>query len=255
MRKNTMKDKMKAGKPTVGPMTSFPSADMVETIGWLGYDFVIIDCEHGVIDYETAEHMIRAAELSNTTPIIRIGMNLQQHIHRYLEAGAAGVMIPLVNTGAQAKAVVDSVKYPPVGKRGLFGGRGSMYGIQPVAEYVKQANEETFVCVQIETLEALDHQDEIIATPGVDCVFLGPGDLSSVLGVTGQMTHPKVVSTIEGLVRKIVAAGKIAGTMALDTEQVAHWHAQGVKWIVGSTNRLFVAGVRKYLEDCRKVLG
>jgi len=255
MRKNTMKEKMIAGKATVGPMTSFPSADMVETIGWLGYDFVVIDCEHGVIDYETAEHMIRAAELSNTTPIVRIGINLQQHIQRFLEAGAAGVMIPLVNTGAQAKGVVDSVKYPPVGKRGLFGGRGSMYGIQPPAEYVKQANEETFVCVQIETLEALEHQDEIIATPGVDCVFLGPGDLSSVLGVTGQMTHPKVVSTIEGLVRKIVAAGKIAGTMALDAQQVAHWHAQGVKWIVGSTNRLFVAGVRKYLEDCRKVLG
>jgi 4-hydroxy-2-oxoheptanedioate aldolase len=255
MRKNTMKEKMMAGKPTVGPMTSFPSPDMVETIGWLGYDFVIIDCEHGVIDYETAEHMIRAAELSNTTPIIRIGMNIQQHIQRYLEAGAAGVMIPLVNTGAQAQAVVDSVKYPPVGKRGLFGGRGSMYGIQPPAEYVKQANEETFVCVQIETLEALEHQDEIIATPGVDCVFLGPGDLSSVLGVTGQMTHPKVVSTIEGLVRKIIAAGKIAGTMALDAEQVAHWRARGVRWIVGSTNRLFVAGVRKYLEDCRKVLG
>jgi len=255
MRKNTMKEKMIAGKATVGPMTSFPSADMVETIGWLGYDFVVIDCEHGVIDYETAEHMIRAAELSNTTPIVRIGINLQQHIQRFLEAGAAGVMIPLVNTGAQAQAVVDSVKYPPVGKRGLFGGRGSMFGIQPIAEYVKQANEETFVCVQIETLEALEHQDEIIATPGVDCVFLGPGDLSSVLGVTGQMTHPKVVSTIEGLVRKIVAAGKIAGTMALDAQQVAHWHAQGVKWIVGSTNRLFVAGVRKYLEDCRKVLG
>jgi 4-hydroxy-2-oxoheptanedioate aldolase len=255
MRKNTMKEKMIAGKPTVGPMTSFPSPDMVETIGWLGYDFVIIDCEHGVIDYETAEHMIRAAELSNVTPVIRIGMNLQQHIQRYLEAGAAGVMIPLVNTGAQAQAVVDSVKYPPVGKRGLFGGRGSMYGIQPIAEYVKQANEETFVCVQIETLEALEHQDEIIATPGVDCVFLGPGDLSSVLGVTGQMAHPKVVSTIEGLVRKIVAAGKIAGTMALDAQQVAHWHAQGVRWIVGSTNRLFIAGVRKYLEDCRKILG
>ena len=255
MRKNTMKEKLNAGKPTLGPMTSFASPAMVETLGWLGYDFVIIDCEHGVIDYETAEHMIRAAELSNTTPIIRIGMNLQQHIQRYLEAGAAGVMIPLVNTGAQAQAVVDSVKYPPVGKRGLFGGRGSMYGIQPIAEYVKQANEETFVCVQIETLEALEHQDEIIATPGVDCVFLGPGDLSSVLGVTGQMTHPKVVSTIEGLVRKIIAAGKIAGTMALDAQQVAHWHAQGVKWIVGSTNRLFVAGVRKYLEDCRKVLG
>jgi len=255
MRKNTMKEKMNAGKPTVGPMTSFPSPDMVETLGWLGYDFVIIDCEHGVIDYETAEHMIRAAELSNVTPVIRIGMNLQQHIQRYLEAGAAGVMIPLVNTGAQAQAVVDSVKYPPVGKRGLFGGRGSMYGIQPIAEYVKQANEETFVCVQIETLEALEHQDEIIATPGVDCVFLGPGDLSSVLGVTGQMAHPKVVSTIEGLVRKIVAAGKIAGTMALDAQQVAHWHAQGVRWIVGSTNRLFIAGVRKYLEDCRKILG
>jgi 4-hydroxy-2-oxoheptanedioate aldolase len=255
MRKNTMKEKLNAGKPTLGPMTSFPSPAMVETLGWLGYDFVVIDCEHGVIDYETAEHMIRAAELSNVTPVIRIGMNIQQHIQRYLEGGAAGVMIPLVNTGAQAQAVVDAVKYPPVGKRGLFGGRGSMYGIQPIAEYVKQANEETFVCVQIETLEALERQDEIIRTPGVDCVFLGPGDLSSVLGVPGQMSHPKVVSTIEELTRKIVAAGKIAGTLVVDAQQASDWYAKGVRWMVGSTNRLFVAGVRKFLEDCRKVLG
>jgi 4-hydroxy-2-oxoheptanedioate aldolase len=254
MRTNSLKRKLKAGQPTIGALVGFPSPAMVETLGWLGMDFVVIDCEHGIMDYETAEHMIRAAELSDITPIVRIGMNIQQHIQRYLDGGAAGVMIPFVNEGAQARAVVDAVKYPPVGKRGLFGGRGSRYGIQPIPDYVREANEETFIALQIETLEGLDHQDAIIATPEVDVIFLGPGDLSAVLSVPGQMTHPTVVSTIEGLVPKILAAGKQAGTIALDGKQAAHWHTRGVNWLLTGTNRLFTAGARQYLQDCRQAL-
>ncbi len=254
MRTNTLKRKLKAGQPTLGALVGFPSPAMVETLGWLGMDFIVIDCEHGITDYETAEHMIRAAELSDITPIVRIGMNIQQHIQRYLDGGAAGVMIPFVNDGAQARAVVDAVKYPPAGKRGLYGGRGSRYGIQAIAEYVKEANEETFIALQIETLEGIEAQDAIIATPGVDVIFLGPGDLSSVFGLHGQMTHPRVTSTIEELTKKILAAGKQSGTLALDGKQAAHWHGQGVKWLLTGTSRLFVAGARQYLEDCRKAL-
>ena len=254
MRTNTLKQKLNAGQTTIGTFVNFPSPAMVEALGWLGMDFVIIDCEHGIMDYETAEHMIRAAELADITPIVRIGMNVQQHIQRYMDGGAAGVLIPFVNDGAQAKAVVDAVKYPPVGKRGLFGGRGSRYGAQPMAEYVKQANEETFVALQIESLEGIANQDAIINTPGADLIFLGPGDLSSVFGLHGQMTHPKVLETIETLAKKIRAAGKHAGTIAGNGEAAAYWSQRGVHWLSTSTNRLFTAGARQYIDDCRQKL-
>ena len=212
MRTNTMKRKMLDGSTTLGPFVGWPAPALVELMGWAGFDFVVIDCEHGIMDYETAENMIRAAELSDTTPIVRIGMNDQQHIQRYLEGGAQGVMIPLINNGEQGRMVVDSVKYPPVGKRGGFSGRSAMFGIQDQAEYVKQANEETFVCLQIETPESIENADEIIAVEGADCIFFGPGDLSLNMGYPGQIAHPEVVSAIEVLVEKTHAAGKISGT-------------------------------------------
>jgi len=254
MEKNTLKQKLNQGLPTFGPFVNTPAPAMVETMGWLGYDFVIIDCEHGTMDYETTENMIRAAELSGVTPIIRIGMNIQQHIQRYLDAGAQGVLIPLINNAADGKAVVDSVKYPPTGKRGLFAGRPARYGVQDMAEYVKEANEETFVGLQIETLEGLENQDEIIATEGADLIFLGPGDLSSSFGVHGQPTHPKVIETIEGLTEKILAAGKHVGTITADAGQAKHWNEIGIRWHVTSTNRFLNAGASGYLNSVKEAL-
>jgi 4-hydroxy-2-oxoheptanedioate aldolase len=255
MNKNTLKEKLNAGKATLGPFVGFPSPAMVETIGWLGFDFVIIDCEHGPIDYETAEHMIRAAELSGTTPLVRIGLNEQQHIQRYLEAGAHGVLIPLINNAADAQKVVDSVKYPPMGKRGSYSGRSARFGVGAGPDYFSRANQETFVGIQIETPEGLENADEIIATPNVDAVFLGPGDLSLNFGVPGQQEHEKVVSTIETLVKKIIAAGKHPGTLGNNPAHAKFWHDRGVNWLVSATTRYFVAGASDYLNGTRKSLG
>ncbi len=255
MKKNTLKEKLDAGKATLGPFVGFPSPAIVETMGWLGFDFVIIDCEHGPIDFETAENMIRAAELSGTTAIVRIGLNEQQHIQRYLEAGAQGVLIPLVNTASDALKVVNSVKYPPIGKRGSFSGRAAQFGVGAGPDYFQKANEETFVAIQIETPEAIENADEIIATPHVDAVFLGPGDLSLNFGVPGQMEHEKVVSTIETLVEKIKAAGKHPGTLGNYPAHAKFWHDRGVNWLVSAATRYLVAGGSDYLNGTREALG
>lgn len=224
---------------------------MVEVCGWLRMDFVIIDCEHGPMDYETAEHMIRAAEVSGTTPIVRIGLNAQQHIQRYLEAGAQGVLIPLVNNRADAEAVVNSVKYPPIGKRGMYSGRSGHFGVLDTAEYVKAANEETFVALQIETPEAIENQADIINTENADLIFLGPGDLSLNFGVPGQITHPQVVNTITELTKKVRAAGKHAGTIVTGGETAKQWWDAGINWHVTSTTGFLMAGARRYLDDVR----
>lgn len=255
MRKNTLKEKLNAGKATLGPFVGFPSPSIVETMGWLGFDFVIIDCEHGPIDYETAENMIRAAELSNTTAIVRIGLNEQQNIQRYMDAGAHGVLIPLVNTAEDAQKVVDSVKYPPIGKRGAYSGRGAQFGAGTGPDYFAKANEETFVAVQIETPEAIENAEEIVATPHVDAVFLGPGDLSLNFGIPGQMEHEKVVSTIESLVEKIKAAGKHPGTLGNHPAHAKFWHDRGVNWLVSATTRYLIAGASTYRDGTHEALG
>ena len=255
MRKNTLKEKLNKGQATLGPFVGFPSPAIVELMGWIGFDFVVIDCEHGPIDYETAEHMIRAAELSGTTPIVRIGLNAQQHIQRYMEAGAQGVLIPLINSGAEGKAVVDAVKYPPMGKRGSFSGRSAMFGVQALPEYVKQANEETFVALQIETPEGIENADDIIATEHVDAVFLGPGDLSLNFGVPGEQEHPQVVETIDTLVKKIIDAGKHPGTLGNYPAHAKFWHDRGVNWLISSATRYLSAAAADYLNNTRKELG
>ncbi len=254
MKENTLKKKLAQGKDTFGPFVNSPSPAMTELMGWMGYDFVIIDCEHGVIDFETAENMIRAAELSGATAIVRIGLNLQQHISRFMEAGAHGVLIPMINNARDAKAVVDAVKFPPMGKRGNFSGRGSMYGVEAMVDYVKSANEQTFVGLQIETPEAVERHAEIIATPGADLIFIGPGDLSLLLGYPGQVTHPKVIEIIKDLTPKILKAGKHVGTIS-DSTQTKQWHDLGIRWHVTSTTRLLSAGAKAYLDASRKALG
>jgi 4-hydroxy-2-oxoheptanedioate aldolase len=253
--KNTLKQKLNEGKATIGPFVGLPSTGMVETMGWMGFDFVVIDCEHGPMDYETAEHMIRASELSGTTAILRIGLNEQQHIQRYLEAGAAGVMIPLINNGADAQKVVDAVKYPPVGKRGAFSGRSAPFGLQGMADYIKEANEETFISLQIETPEGIENADEIIATDNVDAIFLGPGDLSVNFGLPGETMHGQMVDAIEGLTAKIQAAGKHVGTLGVTPEQTIFWHERGIKWIVSSAPKFLQAGAADCLAAVKGPLG
>jgi 2-keto-3-deoxy-L-rhamnonate aldolase RhmA len=198
--------------------------------------------------------MIRAAEVSGATAIVRIGLNMQQHIARFMEAGAHGVLVPMINNARDARAVVDAVKFPPVGKRGNFMGRGAMYGVEAMVDFVKSANEETFVGLQIETLEGLEHQDDIINTQYADLIFLGPGDLSLQFGFPGQAAHPKVVETIEELTPKILKAGKHVGTIT-DPSQAKRWHDIGIRWHVTSTNRFLNAGAKSYMEACRKALG
>ena len=253
MRTNTLKARMLAGKPNSGHFVNVPSPAIVEFLGLLGFDFVIIDCEHGITGYETAENMIRAAELANITPMVRIGLNMQQHIQRFLDGGAQGVQIPLVNTGADARAVVDSVRYPPMGKRGLAGTRASGYGqAHPtLGEYVEIANREILVAVQIETEQAIENADEIVATEGVDMVFLGPNDLSQIFGLHGQGTHPRVMETIEMLAKKVLAAGKQVGTIAATPEAFKHWNDLGIKYLCGNAFWFMASGANAYLEGIK----
>ena len=212
---NRMKAKVAAREPVFGVSVMFPSPQVVEMIGEIGFDWVLIDCEHGSMSPETAELMCLAAERHGMTPIVRPEASRPEVLMRYLDRGAMGLQVPHVNTKAEAVAAVRAAKYYPLGDRGLARGqRSTGYGLAggSIAEYTAASNRETLVCVQIEEKEALDNLADILTVEGVDVFFVGPTDLSQSLGYPGQRDHPVVKRAVDAAFERIHTAGKAAGT-------------------------------------------
>jgi 4-hydroxy-2-oxoheptanedioate aldolase len=249
-----MKTKMQAGEPVVGVFVSIESPTTVELLALGGVDFVVVDSEHNPISPNEAANMYRAAEALNVPALTRIGENRQQVISKFMDAGSVGVMMPMINTGDDAKRLVSYTKYPPMGRRGLAGVRANHYGMsETLADYCAVANEAMCVIAQIETLEGIENADAIIATEGVDVVFLGPTDLSVALGVHGQGKHEKVLKVIEDLTKKIVAAGKVSGTIARSPEDYAYWRDRGMGFFLTGANTLLGAATSAYMQGVHAV--
>jgi len=251
---NTMKTKMQAGEPVIGVFVSIESPTTVELLALGGVDFVVVDSEHNPIMPNEAANMYRAAEALNVPALTRIGENSQQVISKFMYAGSTGVMMPMINTGDDAKRLVSYTKYPPVGRRGLASVRANHYAMaETLADYCVAANEAMCVIAQIETLEGIENADEIIATEGVDVVFLGPTDLSVAPVVHGQGKHEKVLTVIEDLTKKIVAAGKVSGTIARTPEDYGYWRDRGMGFFLTGANALLGAATSAYVQGVRAV--
>jgi len=249
----SFRTKLLSGAPLLGAFVNIEAATAVEVLAVAGMDFLMIDGEHAPIGPAQAMEMVRTAEARGVPILARIGENTQQVMAKYLDAGVLGTMTPLVSSAADARRAVDSVKYPPPGKRGLAGVRANDYEIS--ADYVERANAATVVVVQIETRAGIDRADEIVATEGVDVVFLGPSDLSVALGVPGQPKHPRVLDTIAALTEKIVAGGKAAGTVTRTAKDYVHWRRQGVRLFLHSAGALLLGSARQFLEEARAAEG
>ena len=214
MKPNKMKKKLLAGEPTFGVSIMIPSPQIVEMVGRLGFDWILIDCEHGTINLETVELLSIAAEASGLTPIARPKTKNPDDILSVMDRGAMGVQVPHVNTAVDARRVVEAVKYHPLGTRGMAAGTRPAnygYGITP-SEYVHAANRETLVCVQLEEEEAIHNADDILSVDHIDVFFVGPSDLSQSMGHPGNPKAPAVQEAINTTFQKTLAAGKIPGT-------------------------------------------
>ncbi len=251
MRPNPVKARLQTGECVYGLFIDFYAPNIVEICGRLGFDFMIFDAEHGPLELTQCLEMVRAAELSNITPIIRVAQNVQQVILRYLDIGALGVHLPMVNTAEEARLAAQSVRYPPLGRRGLASVRAADYGLKPLAEYVNEANRELLLITHVENRQALNNLPEMLKVDGVDVFFLGPTDISSSLGHPGNPRHPEVMAAIEDAVRQIRAAGRVAGTLAIDPEWTRHWRERGVQYFCGGVTRVLVPALRKFLEEVR----
>lgn len=253
MRKNQAKEKILNGGTAYGVFCTFYSPAIVELVGRLGFDFVLIDAEHGPAGVESCEHMVRAAETVGIATYIRVAMNIRQNILRYLDIGALGVQLPMVNTREEAEAVVEAVKYPPQGRRGLAAVRAADYGLtMSLEKYTLKANQETLVSIQVETLEAVNNLDELLSVDGVDIFFIGPNDLSTSMGYAGQVNHPEVQAMIEKLVRRIHTAGRIAGTTAYNHEALVKAKERGFQYILHSVVPMLTKSAQEYLELARR---
>ena len=247
---NQLKRKLAGGGVALGTFITLNCPDLVEIAGLAGFDYCIIDTEHGPGNPESIQHMIRAAELRGMAPIVRVTDTAPTTILRTLDVGAAGIQVPQVNSPETAENVVRSAKYFPKGDRGACLTRSSRYGFVPgVAEYFEEANRETLVIVHCENRQGLECLDGIAAVDGVDVVFVGPYDLSQSFGIPGQIYHPVMVDAVARALAAAKRAGKPAGIFVGSVEEAKARIEQGFSYIAYSTDSLV------YAEVCRNIIG
>lgn len=253
MNSNRMKAKLLAGEPAFGCSIMIPSPQMVEMVAHAGFDWVLIDLEHGTITLETAELMIMAAEASGITPIARPRSNRKADISSIMDRGAMGVQVPHVNSAADARNAVSAVRFGPGDNRGLAAGtRPDSYGLsKSMDEFVAESNAQTLVCVQLEHAAAIENVDEILTVDGVDVFFIGPSDLSQSMGHPGDPKAEPVARAIEGTLAKITAAGKIPGMPAAEGN-IGDVLGSGVQYIYTHLPKLVGTGASGFLDKARR---
>lgn len=253
MMKNTLKEKVKNGDPALGVFVAFPSPDVVEMCGYLGFDFVLLDAEHGPMSVESCAHLLRAAECAGITPIINVPSSSPQTIGRYLDIGALGIQVPQVNDRDEAEAIVRAVKYHPLGQRGMARPRSGRYGlVDSMEDYVEQANKETMVIASIENIEGVMHLPHILDAEGIDVFLIGPHDLSQSLGVPGQIGTPLVKSAIDTIVTQVRGAGRAVGIFAPDAAAARAYIAKGAQYVITGSVGLLARAASEYLQDVRR---
>ena len=223
MRENKVKAMWSRGEPVVNGWLAIPAGFSAEVLAHQGFDSLTIDMQHGIVDYQTAVSMLQAMSTTPVTPLARVPWNDPGTIMKILDAGTYGVICPMINTRAQAEALVAACKYPPRGYRSYGPARASVYA---GADYAERANEEIIVMPMIETAEALKNLDAILSTPGVDAIYVGPADLSLALGCKPRLdqTDEPVVEAqkqiVEACKRHKVVAGIHNSTAAYSLKMI-----------------------------------
>ena len=239
---NRLKKIFAEGKAAIGCFIACNVPDMVEILGIAGYDFILIDTEHGPLGPESSQHLIRAAELRGITPIVRIPNSMESTILHILDIGAHGIQVPQVNDPETAKAIVSRSKYHPLGMRGLALMRSADYGLTDHVKYFEHENNETMIIAHCENTGCLENLDAICQVPGIDVIFLGPYDMSQSMGIAGQVTHPRIQEAAKKVVETTRKYGKVAGIYAGSGAAAKERAAQGFQFVaVGTDLSLFSA--------------
>lgn len=249
---NPVKDKVQRGEAVFGTILPLPSPEAAEITGLAGYDFLLLDTEHGPITTETVSAMVRACRAVGVVPLARVREQHPKSILSLLDVGCLGVMVPQIETPEQAQAAVAAMKYAPAGIRSLAGATAAAYwGKVPVRDHMSASNTAIMNLLQIETRPGLEAVESIARVAGVDVLFIGPGDLSQGLGHPGAATHPEVQAAVHRIVRAGRAAGVPVGILALTPEDVETYHALGATVFMDSLPRLLLQACREQVKKLR----
>lgn len=209
MKPSRVLGKIRSGEPALGIALHLTDPSVFELAGLMGFDAIWMDLEHHGYSLETAANLMRAARVGGADIVARPGKGEFMRMARMLEAGASGIMYPRCESAAEAREVVRWAKFAPLGQRGFDGaGADVPYLLTPMARYLREANEQTFVLVQLEEPRAVEQAEEIAAVPGVDMLMLGPADFTVLTGIPGEFAHPTVAAAIEKIARAAEKNGK-----------------------------------------------
>jgi 4-hydroxy-2-oxoheptanedioate aldolase len=226
---------------TIVSGTSDP--DLIDQLGTLGVDGIWLEGEHGGVDYADLGNLTRACDLWGKTSVVRVMDNDYATIYRTLDRGAQGIVVPHVNTRAEAEAVVEAGKFAPLGKRGMFTSRQG-FG---VGDYFKTANEQSLLIVLIEDIAAVRDLDQIVRVDHIDCFFVAPNDLATSMGHIGNMGHPDVQQAVDATITRIVQAGRVAGTL-VNAGNVERYTKLGARVVMTSFFPWIQAGARDLID-------
>lgn len=246
---DTLKRKLAGRSVMLGSWITLYHTAIAEIMAKAGFEWLTVDMEHSSITLDQAQHLIQVIGLSETTPLVRVGENNPVVIKRVMDAGAHGIIVPMVNSADDARNAVNSVKYPPIGKRGVGLARAQGYGFE-FETYKKWVNKDSVVIVQIEHIEAVDNLDHILNVDGVDAFIVGPYDLSASMGLPGKFKHPKVLNALKKIMEisrhHAVAPG--FHVIPPDSREVLRKIKAGYRFIGVSLDTLFLG------LNCRDVL-
>ena len=228
MRSNGTKAKWRRGEVTFGAWLSIPSSYAAEVVAHQAFDWVCIDMQHGVIDYQMAVTMLQAISTTETTPIVRVPWNDTSIIGRILDAGAMGVIVPMVNSVDEARAAVSACRYAPIGVRSYGPTRAALYA---GADYFDHANDEVACIPMIETRQALAQLDDILAVPGIDAVYVGPADMSITLGLPPRMDNGGEFEAARLRIAEACAAHGVTGGIHANASLAARHVASGYRMV------------------------
>ena len=250
---NTLKERLRRNEPVLGCFQKYADPVAVELLALSGFDFVIIDNEHCQSNPETLFNNVRTAQGMGMHALVRVQCNEQVQILKALDMGASGVQVPNVDTEHDARRLVSYARFAPEGVRG-FGNttRAGGYGTVPIKEFMRRGNEETLVIAHCETRAGVANLDGIVTVPGLDVVFIGPGDLSQAYGCAGEPQSDELKEAIDRIIRVSLAAGKCVG-IACPAAQIKDYFARGVRFFAVGTDHSYTlsgaGGVRAAFEE------
>jgi 4-hydroxy-2-oxoheptanedioate aldolase len=254
MRPNTAKQKLREGKPAIGGWLSVPSSFSAEIMANQGFDWLCIDTQHGAIDFSTALPMIQAISLTPTMPFVRVPWNEPSIIMKYLDAGAYGIIVPMIETREDAEQAVWATRYPPQGMRSSGPFRATLYA---GPDYQEHANDELLLAVMIETPKALENLEEIASVPGIDALYIGPSDLSQALGLGPRYNadNPRHAETVTRIRETCERHGVIAGVHTSGNALTNRYLGEGFKMVLLTTDVGGISsGARRELDAVQEAV-